>query len=490
MQSTVRVDCSPARKNCAIRCKTGRTDFVTTDKRLIIKTRWDASSVVVGLMAAAFFWGQSQYAAAQSESAPVVVAESKPGPSTPARSKPVAAGAATLGDGIAAVVRAAEPSSASKTVGRCGNGWLEKVGEYSVLHVSGTPYEMGYQHGLLLKDRVRSNMHNILTLKANETVKMGPLTIKPRAAIELILEIQRPHVPARYFEEMAGLAAGADLPLDDIIVANFIPELFHCSGFAVMNSATQDGRLYHGRVLDYATDWGLQDHCVLIVAEPNDRTPFVNVSYAGFVGSVTGMNSKSISVGEMGGGGFGRWDGVPMALLVREALETADSLDAAVAVFRDNPRTCQYFYVIADGKAKTAVGMEASAGVFTVIRPGESNPQLPRPVKDAVLLSAGKRYDLLVDRVQAAHGKITSESAIGLMDCPVAMKSNLHDVLFEPETTRFWVANASSDKQPAANQPYHAFMLSDLLRRTPAADVSVTPIPAARPIVDTAAIVR
>ncbi len=49
------------------------------------------------------------------------------------------------------------------------------------------------------------------------------------------------------------------------------------------------------------------------------------------------------------------------------------------------------------------------------------------------------------------------------MDRPVAMSSNLHNVLFETTTGRFWVANASTDGQPAANQPYHAFRLSELL---------------------------
>ena len=47
------------------------------------------------------------------------------------------------------------------------------------------------------------------------------------------------------------------------------------------------------------------------------------------------------------------------------------------------------------------------------------------------------------------------------------MKSNLHNVLFEPKTTRFWVANASSDGKPAATQRYHAFQLSELLKRKP-----------------------
>ena len=91
------------------------------------------------------------------------------------------------------------------------------------------------------------------------------------------------------------------MPLADVQAGNFLPELFHCSGFAVMNSATTDGTLYHGRVLDYKCDWHLQDHAVLIVAEPDGGIPFVNVTYAGFIGSVTGMNVKHVSIGEMGG---------------------------------------------------------------------------------------------------------------------------------------------------------------------------------------------
>ena len=110
---------------------------------------------------------------------------------------------------------------------------------------------------------------------------------------------------------------GAGVSLEQVQQANFIPELFHCSGFAIMDDATADGTLYHGRVLDYATDWRLQEHAVLMVAEPDGKIPFLNVSFAGFIGSVTGLNMEKISIGEMGGRGFGLWDGVPMAILVR-----------------------------------------------------------------------------------------------------------------------------------------------------------------------------
>ena len=38
-----------------------------------------------------------------------------------------------------------------ETIARCGEGWLEQIDGYPVLHLKGTPYEMGYQHGALLE---------------------------------------------------------------------------------------------------------------------------------------------------------------------------------------------------------------------------------------------------------------------------------------------------------------------------------------------------
>jgi hypothetical protein len=359
-------------------------------------------------------------------------------------------------------------SASAQTTARCGEGWLENLNGLPVLHLKGTPYEMGYQHGALLKEHVRGNLDRILNVEGSKTlVKFGPLEVKPRDAIQSIIEIQKPFVPQKFIDEIAGLAAGAGIKPEEARVANFIPEMFHCSGFAIMNSATKDGTLYHGRVLDYAIEWGLQDHAVVIVCEPDGAIPFVNVSYAGFVGSVTGMNAEHVSIGEMGGGGLGHWSGMPMAFLVRDALERGKTIDDVLRIYRETPRTCEYFYVVADAKTNRAVGMEASWNVMTVIEPGQSDPRLPRPVKDCALLSAGDRYQELVNRVEKGHGTFTAESALRLMDLGVAMKSNLHNVLFEPKSTKFWVANASTDKKPAAQQPYHAYQLTELLKRTP-----------------------
>jgi hypothetical protein len=377
-----------------------------------------------------------------------------------------------------ALATASAAGGESRTIARCGGGFLEEVDGSRVLHVKGTPYEMGYQQGALLRDDIRELVRFLFEVKAKEaTLKVGELKVlDPKRAITGIAATQKKYVPARFAEEMQGVADGAGLPLGDIVAANYIPEMFHCSGFALSGSATKDGTLYHGRILDYGCDWRLQEHAVVTIAEPEGKIAFANVTYAGFVGSVTGMNARRVSIGEMGGRGLGHWDGVPMAILVRMALEDAGDLEAAIAVFRDHPRTCQYFYVIADGNTGQAVGMEASWDVFGVVRMGEAHARLPHAVNDAVLLSVGDRYEELVRRVKQGHGTFDADTARALMDRPVAMKSNLHSVLFETKSTRFWVANASRAGAPAVTQPYHAFQLTELLTHRPDPDAPSLPL--------------
>jgi hypothetical protein len=181
------------------------------------------------------------------------------------------------------------------------------------------------------------------------------------------------------------------------------------------------------------------------------------------------MNDEQVSIGEMGGSGLGKWDGTPMAFLVRRVLEEANSLEQAIEIFKSSKRTCEYYYVIADAKINSAAGIDGSADRFKVIAAGEADPQLPTPIPHTVLLSADQRYKNLcriTQEVLSDHGKFSVDRAVRLMDAPVAMSSNLHNVLFAPGLGRLWVANASSDGKPAWSQRYHEFDFRALLKQS------------------------
>jgi hypothetical protein len=355
-----------------------------------------------------------------------------------------------------------------RLVAKSGGGRLEDRDGTRVLFLRGTPEQMGRQHGALLKAEIRDVSEKILY-----GIGVGSSFAKGRWFFGEVEEAQsrvEKFTDPRVLREMDALADAAGLHRQEGRLANFFPELFHCSGFALLPGtpaepgATADGHVYHGRVLDYLKGVGLEQNAVVTVQQPTDgRNAWVNLTYAGFVGSVTAMNEKGISIGEMGGRGAGNWDGKPMAQLVREVMERANTLDEAVEIMRSSPRTCEYYYVIADGKTKQAVGIGATPSTFEVVKPGESHPRLANPSPATVLLSAGDRYDLLSKRVKDRWGKFDAETARELMTRPVCMTSNIQSVLFVPDTLDFYVANADG-RSVASHARYTKYNLRELLK--------------------------
>ncbi|HNX36545.1 MAG TPA: C45 family autoproteolytic acyltransferase/hydrolase [Kiritimatiellia bacterium] len=340
-----------------------------------------------------------------------------------------------------------------------GHGMLCKIGGKRVLIVDGTPEQMGAAHGRLLADLVPHVMPRTMAL-----VGAGLAVQKGEWFFDRIDEIYRrssPHTPERFLRECRAMASAAGITERDAVCGNFFPELFHCSGVAVRNTASADGRVVHARVLDYMRDINLQKYTVLQVFVPADGIPWVSVGYAGFLGTVTAMNARGLAIGEMGGRGEGNWDGMPMTFLMREIAERAETVEQAVEIMRKTPRTCEYYYVISDAK-KSMAGVCATPEKVEVLQPGQQHPLLPAVPADTVMMSAGGRAKALSERLQANFGRITPEVMIGIIKRPVAMRSNLHNAVFMPETLDMWFADAGK-KTPACDEPYTKVNLKAIL---------------------------
>ncbi|MBN2330166.1 MAG: peptidase C45 [Candidatus Omnitrophica bacterium] len=400
---------------------------------------------------------------------------------------------------MALIMAIAAAPACSEIIARDGKGYVERIDGQLVLHLKGNPYELGRQHGVLLRDLVKSNLLNITDNQDEKGKSKEYLLYKMlRGGMHNKL---KPHIPERFMEEMRGLADGAGLEFDDVLAGNLFPEAFHCSGIALMGKATHDGSLYHARLLDYMTDAGLQDHAVIMMVEPDGQNTFVNVSYAGFIGSITGMNEQQITIGEMGGGGQGHWDGMPMSLLIRDALERASDLTKALSIFHNTPRTCEYYYVISDAKIPDARGVYATPQQIHFVKPGENFGQfdvplppqgdsggnrtlikgfelihspvqtliqsadgkvmgfLNTPPEDCVIISGDDRYKIFTERLLEKYGQVDEKVFQELITRPVSMKGNLHNAVFHPSTLEVWVANAGADGEPACNQPYYHYRL-------------------------------
>ena len=351
------------------------------------------------------------------------------------------------------------PADKVRTAGR---GRLVVKDGQRLCTLQGTPYEIGFQHGRLLKGEMRRLMDAVLCAVgiAYTVEKREWFPDVMRGAFKRL----EPHIPKEYLEELKGLSDGAGVPYETACLGNVFPALFHCSGFALVGKATKGGKLLHGRVLDYMTEVGLQRDAVVFVVKKDGAIPFANVSYAGFIGCVSGMNAEQVALGEMGGRGEGLWDGTPMPILMRMGCERAKTLEDCCRIFREAKRTCEYYYVFSDGKIPDAVGVGATPEKIEFIKAGAAHPLLPTPVEQCVLLSGGSRYKHLVRKVKEQFGQFDAKAAMDLMKRPLAMRSNLHDVLFVPQDLVFYVANARGSKA-ACDQPYTRYDLASILKQ-------------------------
>lgn len=386
-------------------------------------------------------------------------------------------------------------------IAREGKGYLEKREDGNlVLHLRGTPYEMGFQHGRLLKKQAMQNLENIVdnkTKAGKSELYKTYLMMRP-----LMHDMLRPNIPERFIDEMRGLAEGAGVSYERVEAGNLFPAAFRCSGMALKGKATHDGSLYHVRILDYMTQLGLQDTALVIEHAPEGKKKWINVGFAGFIGTVTGMNEAKVAIGEMGGAGLGHWDGMPMPLLMRDALERANTMEEALEIFRTTKRTCEYYYVISDGKTNRATGIWCTGEVFETIAMGQTFTMLERPKvrlraagrkafakgqevivdkhviqlrartkggmsgfiamppKDTLIITGPQRYAEFSNRLEKAYGKVDAKLLQEMVKRPVSMKSNLHVAIFHPETLEVWVAVAGSDGEPACNMPYAKYTLS------------------------------
>lgn len=340
-----------------------------------------------------------------------------------------------------------------------GHGLLCRTGQKTILVVAGTPEQMGTAHGTLLGKQAKRLVERVLYLVGGADSMQSGVWFLDRMA-----EIERrtlPHTPQRFLAECDALARAAGVATRDGRYANLFPERFHCSGVAMRGKATSDGSVLHARVLDYMRDIHLQDCAAVVVFMPEGRNAWMSLGYAGFVGTVTAMNEKGLAIGEMGGGGVGDWDGVPMSYLLRDVMERASTVEEGLEILRSSPRTCEYYYVLSD-KSRAIAGVHADAREMTVLGPGQQHPELPLVPDDTVLISGSDRAKVLSDRLRQNYGRIDVATLIEIIKRPVAMTSNLHNAVFAPETLDMWFADAGRHTV-ACDEPYAHCNLAGLV---------------------------
>lgn len=408
---------------------------------------------------------------------------------------------------------------------------LYLVNGLRVVHVWGTPREMGRQHGKALAAEIKAGIERYMKRKVEDDWGYS-VDYQRQCAASMVK-----HIPREYIEEMRGVAEGAGVPYETILLLHTHADMVHfgkewgrvtdgrmrkreslCSNFVAFGPATVGGKVYHGRNLDWTTGTGIQEFAIVLIAEPEGKVPFALLAWAGCIGGVTGMNAEGITFGEMTSSTADETlDGMPLFFVCRRILDTCRDLKEAVDFVRTYPGTTGWNFMIADGEAKDARAIEVDARQRVVYGPNDPNELHPpmsypiphairrtnHPITPALQESIASRVGITGLKVSiirsgvpfmdtwqryAALGYWLSEEYYGRIDeriaramlqtPPVAGGGNLHSAVFNATDGVMWVANASID-EPAWSQPYVRVDLKEWLtmrpRSSPTRDATTTP---------------
>ena len=348
--------------------------------------------------------------------------------------------------------------SLNEPAGIGGSGYRTSVGtgaeEIPVVVVGGTPYEMGYQYGLLMKEEIQAYVPAFY-----DRIHGG----FSDAQLDEAWNRTSPYTDERFNDELLGASVGADIDYlmlrrahSAMILANY-----SCSGIAAWDTATADGHLYQTRNLDWDLGAGAHEYPVIAVYMPDEGIGHVNPGFAGIVGAHTGMNFAGITLSEMGDSS-GREspfdiDGTHFMPLFRKIMYEARNLSEAVDILTDAKRIKRYHYVFGDGQSeKAAVKILAHApetppNDLIVWQDNDASDEFaPNVLPDVVYNDEGRGA---FPPLKAGHGSLDAQALIDIANKIPIVGGNVVDVVYDATALEFWIAYAEGSVE-AYQQPY------------------------------------
>eukprot|EP00467_Chlorarachnion_reptans_P008613 CAMPEP_0114538688 /NCGR_PEP_ID=MMETSP0109-20121206/30281_1 /TAXON_ID=29199 /ORGANISM="Chlorarachnion reptans, Strain CCCM449" /LENGTH=448 /DNA_ID=CAMNT_0001722733 /DNA_START=27 /DNA_END=1373 /DNA_ORIENTATION=+ len=277
-----------------------------------------------------------------------------------------------------------------------GNASLYRAGDgedaFSVVHLYGaTAYEVGYNHGVLMRDDMRAFFPKVFAYFESQFVQAinstvpwipkeialwvaevfvlsfilslgGSTEIGLDVALDATWDLMILYSPRHFAEEMRGMSDATGVEYKMIRRIHMIGELTqgHCSMLGAWGTAVEDKRsLLQLRALDWDTDGPFQDFPQVTIyhaADGRKSKTFANVGWTGWIGSISGMSAEALAVSEIGvtfpDGTFGKQSrvGYPFVFLLRDILQFDASLPDARARITNARRTCNLILGVGDGK--------------------------------------------------------------------------------------------------------------------------------------------
>ncbi|OHD63164.1 MAG: hypothetical protein A2176_11505 [Spirochaetes bacterium RBG_13_51_14] len=346
---------------------------------------------------------------------------------------------------------------------------IGSTGKY-IMHLEGTPYEIGYAMGYFRPKEVErmcsfEYFQGVLDDSLGEWAEILEPLYEVKWLVDLGIDIFkiltngfRINVPEEYLDEMQGIVDGvkaadphSTLEFDDVLMLNLSVDVLlslqyslyypldsateSCNSFVAFNNATSDGRTLMGNHFMYPA---AVYHEVALYVEyvPQSGHKFISVTAPGFVGLTTAMNDRGVAIQtHVLTSGDTDYDNIGMGVLLlsRKAIQYSDSMKEAVETIRDAKRGVPWIYAL--GEPGGGAVIESTAGHFSVRYAGSAfenqiedkddliistnHALTPEVIAVQHISSTGttlRRYQDLAGLLVGSYGSINEDNGRGMID--------------------------------------------------------------------------
>ena len=372
-----------------------------------------------------------------------------------------------------------------------GPNWFRKSdsGLYE-MYVEGKPYERGVINGKLAKELIvlQEDYFN------EQIVRLIPSTRYLKFLKYFVGWFNRNlhrHVTEEYKREIYGISQSASgkygyigTPYQRILNYHAAHDIGHalqnlllvgCTSFGTWGSRSENGELIIGRNFDFYMGDNFALNKIVQFVAPSEGHRFMFLTWGGFIGVVSGMNEKGLTVTiNAAKSTIPTGSATPVSLVAREILQYAGTINQALRIAENRRMFVSESFLIGSAADGKAVLVEKTPKALEVFDPGEERVTCANHFQSVGLGGSAanttdmegsaspyrqRRLEELLDglgpnTVEKTVRVLRDFRGLGGADIGIGNEKAVnqfiahHSIVFEPERLRVWVSTAPWQEGP------------------------------------------
>ncbi len=245
--------------------------------------------------------------------------------------------------------------------------------------------------------------------------------------------------------------------------------LVGCTSFGTWDARSQDSTMIIGRNFDFYVGDKFAEDKIVAFFNPAQGYKFMTVTWGGFIGAVSGMNEKGITVTiNAAKSSTPTGSATPVSLVAREILQYAKNIAEAIQIARSRKMFVSESFLVGSAADNKAVAIEKTPDDLDVYDPHkdfitctnhfQSNglSHIKSNIKQINESASAYRYNRLMELLNAG-GRNTVQKTIdilrdqkGLRNADIGMGNEKainqliahHSIVFEPQKLLVWVSTS------------------------------------------------